>query len=183
MDLITQLVESRLYGQESTAAHACLLAANIQVSIDGHGRALDNVSCERLSHSVISKNISLNQYDLARHLQTDLPAYFDLYSHERPHPPKCTLSFPFRGPNIGTHHSLPVSSAEMWYTEHMVFRTVWVMGAHFDGRQSKTNEEPPSPAPNGPALLTYPNQTELENIISPCRSLSSSPLDPFYLFP
>ena len=102
---------------------------------------------------------------------------------KRPHPPKCTLSFPFRGPNIGTHHSLPVSSAEMWYTEHMVFRTVWVMGAHFDGRQSKTNEEPPSPAPNGPALLTYPNQTELENIISPCRSLSSSPLDPFYLFP
>ena len=60
MDLITQLVESRLYGQESTAAHACLLAANIQVSIDRLGHALANVIGERLSRSVKSENISLN---------------------------------------------------------------------------------------------------------------------------
>ena len=112
MDLFTQLVERRLYGQKSTAAHACLLAAKIQASIDarGIGRALDNVFRERLSRSVKSKNMSLNQYDLARHLQTSLTAYFDLYSHERPHPPKCTLSFPFRGPDIGTHHTRPKHS-------------------------------------------------------------------------
>ena len=30
------------------------------------------------------------QYDLARQPQTDLTAYFDFYSYERPHPPKCT---------------------------------------------------------------------------------------------
>ena len=106
MDLISQLVERRLNGQESTAAQACLLAANIQASIEGLGRALDNVFRERLSRSVKSENISLNQYDLARQLQTDLTAYCDLYSHERSHPPKCTLSFPFRGPNIGTHHTI-----------------------------------------------------------------------------
>ena len=104
MDLITQLVERRLNGQKSTAAHACLLAANIQVSIEGLGRALDNVFRERLSRSGKSKNISLNQNDLTRHLQTDLTAYFDFYSHERPHPPKCTLSFPFRGLDIGANH-------------------------------------------------------------------------------
>ena len=52
----------------------------------------------------IREHIS-QQHDLARHLQTDLTAYCDLYSHERPHPPKCTLSFPFRGPDIGTHHT------------------------------------------------------------------------------
>ena len=98
-------MKGQVNGQESTAAHACLLAANIQVSMDGRGRALDNVFCERLSRSVKSKNISLNQHDLALQLQTDLTAYFDFYSHERPHPPKCTLFFPFRGPNIGTHHS------------------------------------------------------------------------------
>ena len=106
MKQISKYVESQFNGQESTAAHACLLAANIQASIDGHGRALDNVSCERLSRSVKSENISLNQYDLARQLQTDLTAYFDFYNHERPHPPKCTLFFPFRGPNIGTHHTI-----------------------------------------------------------------------------
>ena len=106
MEQITKYVESQFNGQESTAAHACLHAANIQVSIDGRGRALDNVFCERLSRSVNFENMSLNQSDLARHLQTDLTAYFDFYSHERPHPPKCTLFFPFRGPYIGTHHTI-----------------------------------------------------------------------------
>ena len=106
MDLITQLVERRLNGQKSTAAHACLLAANIQASIEGLGRALDNVFDERLSRNIKYDTIYLIQYDTVRQLQTDLTAYFDLYSHERPHPPRCTLSFPFRGPDIGTHHTI-----------------------------------------------------------------------------
>ena len=76
--------------QESTAAHARLLAANIRASIDARVRALANVFREHLSRSVKSEDTSLNQYDLARHLQTDLTAYCDLYSYERPHPPKCT---------------------------------------------------------------------------------------------
>ncbi len=45
---------------------ACLLAANIQVSMDGRGRALDNVFCERLWRSVKYENIFLNQYDTVR---------------------------------------------------------------------------------------------------------------------
>ena len=71
MDLITQLVERRPNGQESTAAQACPLAAKIQASIEARDRALDNVFRERLSRSVKSKNTSLNQHDLAHHLQTD----------------------------------------------------------------------------------------------------------------
>ncbi len=90
MDLITQLIERRPIGQESTAAQACLHAANIQASIDARDRALDNVFCERLSRTFKSKKKSLNQYDLAHHLQTDLTAYCDLYIHERPHPTRCT---------------------------------------------------------------------------------------------
>ena len=39
---------------------ACLLAANIQVSMDGRGRALDNVFRERLWRSVKFGNIYLN---------------------------------------------------------------------------------------------------------------------------
>ena len=64
---------------------ACLLAANIQVSIDGRGRAHDNVFCESLSRNVKYENIFLNQYDTVRQLQTGLTAYFDFYNHERPH--------------------------------------------------------------------------------------------------
>jgi putative transposase len=62
-----------------------LCAANIQVSMDGRGRALDNVFCERLWRSVKYENIYLNQYDTVRQLQTGLTAYFDFYNHERPH--------------------------------------------------------------------------------------------------
>ena len=36
---------------------ACLLAANIQISMDCRGRALDNVFCERLWRSVMYENI------------------------------------------------------------------------------------------------------------------------------
>ena len=85
MDLITKHMESQFNGQESTAAHASLLAANIQASIEGRGRALDNVFCERLWRSVKYENIYLNQYDTVRQLQTGLTAYFDFYNHERPH--------------------------------------------------------------------------------------------------
>ena len=72
MEQFTIHVKGQFNGQESTVAHACLLAANIQVSIDG--RALDNVFCERLWRSVKYENFNLNQYDLARQLQTVLTA-------------------------------------------------------------------------------------------------------------
>ena len=67
------------------AITARLLAANIQVSIDDHGRPLDNVFCESLSRSVKYENIYLNQYDTVRQLQTGLTAYFNFYNQERPH--------------------------------------------------------------------------------------------------
>ena len=58
-----------------------LLAANIQVSMDGRGRALDNVFCERLWRSVKYENIYLQQYDSVRQLQAGLSDYFDFYNH------------------------------------------------------------------------------------------------------
>ncbi len=105
MELITEKVESQVIGQETTATDASLVAANIHVSIDGRGRALDSVFCERLSSSVRSENRSLNQYDMARQHQTDLTAYFDSYGHKRTHPPKCTISFPFRSLVIGANYT------------------------------------------------------------------------------
>ena len=63
----------------------CLLAANIQVSMDGRGRALDNDFCERLWRSVKYENSYLNQYDTVRQLQAGLCDDFDFYNHGRPH--------------------------------------------------------------------------------------------------
>ena len=62
-----------------------LLAANIQVSMDGRDRALDNVFCERLWRSVKYENIYLQQYHSVRQLQAGLSDYFDFYNNERPH--------------------------------------------------------------------------------------------------
>ncbi len=53
--------------------------------MDGCGRALDNVFCQRLWRSVKYENIYLNQYDTIRQLHAGLTAYFDFYNHERPH--------------------------------------------------------------------------------------------------
>ena len=64
---------------------ACLLAANIQVSMDGRGRALDNVFCERLWRSVKYENSYLQQYDSVRQLQAGLSDDFDFYNHQSPH--------------------------------------------------------------------------------------------------
>ena len=58
-----------------------LRAANIQVSMDGRGRALDNVFCERLWRSVKYANNYLNQYDTVRQLQTGLEDYFVFYNN------------------------------------------------------------------------------------------------------
>ena len=63
----------------------CLQAANIQVSMDGRGRALDNFLCERLWRSVKYENIYLNQYDSVHQLQDGLQDYFVFYNNERPH--------------------------------------------------------------------------------------------------
>ena len=106
MEQLTHHVEGQFNGQEATLTHACLLAANTRFRNDGRGRPLDSVFCERLRSSVQYESIHLNQYDTVRQLQTGLTAYFDFYNHEGLHPSGCNLFFPFRGPNIGTHHTL-----------------------------------------------------------------------------
>ena len=53
--------------------------------MDGRGRALDNIFCERLWRSVKYDNIYLNQYDSVHQLQAGLEHYFVFYNNERPH--------------------------------------------------------------------------------------------------
>lgn len=62
-----------------------LLDRQILISMDGRGRALDNVFIERLWRSVKYENIYLNDYQSVRELYTGLEKYFNFYNHERPH--------------------------------------------------------------------------------------------------
>lgn len=62
-----------------------LEAASIAISMDGRGRALDNVFIERLWRTVKYENIYLHGYETARELECGLASYFDFYRYERLH--------------------------------------------------------------------------------------------------
>jgi len=64
---------------------ACLEAAGVAVSMDGRGRALDNIFIERLWRSLKYEDIYLYEYATVKALEAGLYRYFTLYNHERPH--------------------------------------------------------------------------------------------------
>ena len=57
----------------------------INISMDGKGRATDNIFIERLWRSLKYENIYLNAYSTAMELRTGLNAYFDYYNNIRRH--------------------------------------------------------------------------------------------------
>jgi putative transposase len=62
-----------------------LLAAQVQISMDGRGRALDNVFVERLWRSVKYEEVYLHDYATPREARQGLAQYFEFYDQERPH--------------------------------------------------------------------------------------------------
>lgn len=57
----------------------------IEISMDGKGRALDNIFIERLWRSVKYENIYLNVYEDGLSLYQGLNKYFDFYNNQRHH--------------------------------------------------------------------------------------------------
>ena len=62
-----------------------LLAADVRISMDGRGRALDNIFVERLWRTVKYEHIYLHDYLTVPQLEAGLTRYFDFYNHERLH--------------------------------------------------------------------------------------------------
>jgi len=62
-----------------------LLAAGVQVSMDGKGRCLDNVFVERLWRSVKYEDLYLRRYEGVQQLRQGLGRYFGFYNEERLH--------------------------------------------------------------------------------------------------
>jgi putative transposase len=61
------------------------LAVGAQISMDGRGRALDNIFTERLWRSVKYEEVYLNDYAIPRQARQGLTRYFDFYNHHRLH--------------------------------------------------------------------------------------------------
>ncbi len=62
-----------------------LLARGIKVSMDGKGRALDNIFVERLWRSVKYEDIYLKEYDSVKSVREGIKKYFEFYNHQRYH--------------------------------------------------------------------------------------------------
>ena len=73
---------SQFTGESFTSV---LKDAQVDISMDGKGRALDNVMVERLWRSVKYEEIYLKDYESVSELVAALRGYFDFYNHERPH--------------------------------------------------------------------------------------------------
>jgi putative transposase len=62
-----------------------LEAAGVAISMDGRGRALDNVFVERLWRSLKYEDIYLKSYRSVKDLHAGLEDWFRFYNHQRPH--------------------------------------------------------------------------------------------------
>jgi putative transposase len=64
---------------------ALLLGAGVRISMDGKGRALDNIFVERLWRSVKYEEVYPNAYATPRDARQGLAHYLTYYNDERPH--------------------------------------------------------------------------------------------------
>lgn len=69
----------------ATAFTDQLSQRQIRISMDGRGRAFDNIFIERLWRSVKYEDIYLNSYPSVPLLSEGLERYFLLYNYQRPH--------------------------------------------------------------------------------------------------
>jgi len=62
-----------------------LESAGIAISMDGRGRAYDNIFIERLWRSVKYDKVYLSDWQQVKEARAGLDAYLTFYNHERPH--------------------------------------------------------------------------------------------------
>jgi putative transposase len=64
---------------------ATLIEQKISISMDGHGRALDNAFIERLWRTVKYEHVYLHDYATLGELRSGLQTFFQYYNFRRPH--------------------------------------------------------------------------------------------------
>jgi len=62
-----------------------LLAADVQISMDGKGRALDNIFTERLWRTIKYEEVYMHDYASPKEARQQLREYVDFYNHQRLH--------------------------------------------------------------------------------------------------
>jgi putative transposase len=62
-----------------------LKANSVQISMDGRGRAFDNIFTERFWRSLKYEEVYLHDYSSPREARVGITRYMGLYNHKRPH--------------------------------------------------------------------------------------------------
>lgn len=62
-----------------------LLEKDIQISMDGKGRALDNIVTERLWRTIKYEEVYLKDYESPREARKEINNFIHFYNYERPH--------------------------------------------------------------------------------------------------
>jgi putative transposase len=87
-----------------------LLAAGVQISMDGKGRALDNIFTERLWRTVKYEEVYLHDYGSPKEARQQLRNYFQFYNHHRLHQaldyrPPASVYFALKAQEQGRLHT------------------------------------------------------------------------------
>ena len=90
----------------SQAFTGWLLADGIHISMDGRGRAFDNIFVERLWRSVKYEEVYLKDYQDVQESITGLGGYVEFYNHERLH-----QSLAYRTPAAVYRHGKTMAAA------------------------------------------------------------------------
>ena len=83
-----------------------VLQSGASVSMDGRGRAIDNIFTERLWRTVKYEHVYLNDYALPREARQGIGNYLRFYCEERPH-----QSLSYRRPIEVYHAGVPAASS------------------------------------------------------------------------
>jgi putative transposase len=90
----------------SQAFTGWLLADGIHISMDGRGRAFDNIFVERLWRSVKSEEVYLKDYRDVQESINGLGGYLEFDNHERLH-----QSLDYRTPAVVYRHDKTMAAA------------------------------------------------------------------------
>ena len=80
-----QIINSDQGSQFTSEEYTSLFDDEMRISMDGKGRAIDNIFIERLWKSVKYENVYLYAYEDGVQLYEGLKNYFDFYNNERMH--------------------------------------------------------------------------------------------------
>lgn len=83
---VPEIINSDQGSQYTSIDYIELLKGNhIQISMDGKGRAADNIFIERFWRSLKYEEVYPKNYQSPREARLELAKYFDLYNYQRPH--------------------------------------------------------------------------------------------------